>query len=80
MDAKFQQTFTEITALHQQAQRAAAFGDRALKAVAKLKSEDSWGLDPAEISGKYGARGVAIYAAANFIFECAKQGKALIPM
>jgi hypothetical protein len=80
MDAKFQKTFAEITELHQQAQRAGAFGDRALKAVQKLKSEDSWGLDPSEIAGKYGARGLAIYGAANFIFQCAKHGKSLIPM
>jgi len=80
MGNKFKQVFADITALHEQAQNAGAFGDRALKAVATLKAEDRWGLDPMEIAGKYGARGVAIYAAANFIFECAKHGKALIPV
>jgi hypothetical protein len=80
MDKTFQKTFTEITALHTKAQNGAKFGERAVKAVETLKKSDSWGLDSTEIAGKYGARAAALYGAANFIFECAMHGKALIPM
>lgn len=80
ISGKFAEVVDNIAGIHQRSQNAAKFGDRALKAVQKLRKEDSWiGLDPESTMG-CGTKGAALYAAANFAFECAKHGKALIPI
>ena len=81
ISGKFTEMVTEIAELHQRAQRGARFGEKALKAVQKLRKEDSWVGDfGAENAAGYGTKGTALYAAANFAYECAMHGKALIPV
>lgn len=71
--------FASITRLHQKTQAFAAFGDRMLDAVKKLRKEDSW-APCAESAGSGGMKAVALYSLANFMFECAEHGHALIPL
>lgn len=80
MDSSFQSLFQKITTLHKRAQQAGKFGDRALKATQKLRKEDSWGPVDAESTLDMGKHAISAYAVANFIFQCAYQGKALIPL
>jgi hypothetical protein len=68
----------ELTELHRRARNAAAFAEKAKKAVARLKREDSWTGGIAETLTGLGTKGVAIYGAVNFIYACATAGKALI--
>jgi hypothetical protein len=80
MDEKLKEMMGQVTDLHRKSQNCAAFGERALKAAQKLRKEDSWTAGLAEKGGNLGSKGVALYAVANFIFECASHGKALIPI
>ncbi|GGC38690.1 hypothetical protein GCM10011504_16390 [Siccirubricoccus deserti] len=68
----------ELAELCRRARNAAAFSERAKKAVAKLKREDSWTGGLAERLTGLGTKGVAVYGAVNFIYACATAGKALI--
>lgn len=80
MEVAIEDFFTKISTLHKDAQRYGDFGDRALAAAKKLKSADSWSAGlTADVSG-LGTKGTALYAAANFIYQCANAGKSLIPI
>jgi hypothetical protein len=68
----------ELNELFRRAKNAAAFSEKAKKAAAKLKREDSWTGGLAETLTGLGAKGVAIYGAVNFIYACANAGKTLI--
>jgi hypothetical protein len=70
----------ELAELYRRAKNASAFAERAKKAVARLKREDSWTGGLAETLTDLGAKGVAIYGAVNFIYACATAGKALIAL
>lgn len=77
MEDSFKTLFDEITQVHAKAQRCAKFGERALKATQKLRAEDSWAAGT-ETSLGLGSKGVAVYALANFVLECAKHGTTLL--
>ncbi len=80
MQKAFEKTFEEITDLHRKSTNCAKFGDRALKAAQKLRKEDSWtAAAAADVTGM-GSKGIAIYALANFVTECAKHGTSLLAM
>lgn len=78
MDDTFTKLFTEITDLHKKSQNCAHFGERCLKQVEKLRNEDSWSSGGAETTVGIGAKGAALFALANFGYECAKQGATLL--
>jgi hypothetical protein len=66
--------------MDKRSQNTATCGERFLKSAQKLRKEDSWGpIDP-EKSLDMGKYGVAAYSIANFIFQCCKEGKSLIPL
>jgi hypothetical protein len=69
--------FEKISELHRQTKRCVRFAAAAMKAVKKLKAEDSW-LGTTETAGGVGTKGVAIYALANFCLACADHGNQLI--
>jgi hypothetical protein len=71
---------TDLADLARKVKAASAFLGRVRKAVAALKSKDSWTAGLTETLTGMGSKGVALYAAANFIYQCANAGKALIPM
>jgi len=71
--------FTTITRLHKRAQACAEFGEGVLESVKKLRKEDSWVPYAESIAGG-GAKAVAIYGLANFMFACAEHGQSLIPL
>lgn len=71
--------FAEIAELHARTKRCARFAAAAMKAVKKLKAEDSW-IGTTETAGGLGTKGVAIYALANFCFACADNGKQLLSL
>jgi hypothetical protein len=71
--------FEEISELHKKTKQCARFAAAAMKAVKKLKAEDSW-LGTTETAGGVGTKGVAIYALANFCLACADHGKQLISL
>jgi hypothetical protein len=81
MQGSFDKLFSEIALLHTKTQNCATFGESALKSATKLQREDTWifGVTTEKVAGT-GTKGVAVYALANFIFECAKHGKQLIPL
>jgi hypothetical protein len=70
---------TEIADLHAKTKRCARFADASMKAVKKLKAEDSW-IGNTETAGGLGSKGVALYALANFCFACAENGKQLMSL
>ena len=70
---------TELADLHGKAKRCARFAEAAMKAVKKLKAEDSW-IGNTETAGGVGSKGVALYALANFCFACAEHGKQLVSL
>lgn len=72
--------FEELADLHRRAQAATAFAERSRAAIDKLKKEDTWTAGITATSAGWGSKGVALFALANFIHECAKQGKSLIPL
>jgi hypothetical protein len=78
MEDTFTKLFAEITDLHKKSQNCAHFGERSLKAVEKLRKEDSWSGGAAETTVGIGAKGAALFALANFSYECAKQGATLL--
>jgi len=79
MAAAIDDLFTAITRLHKKAQACAGFGEGVLEAVKTLRKEDAW-APYAESGAGGGAKAVAIYGLANFMFACAEHGHALIPL
>lgn len=79
MDKTVTKLFDEIGDLHKKTKQCARFAAAAMKAVKKLKAEDSW-LGTTETAGGVGTKGVAIYALANFCLACADHGKQLISL
>jgi hypothetical protein len=80
MATVIQEFFEKITALHKEAQAYGDLGDKALASVKKLLSADSWSAGLTSSAAGIGTKATAAYAAANFIFQCASAGKALIPL
>jgi uncharacterized protein Yka (UPF0111/DUF47 family) len=80
MDGHVEKLFAEIKKVHDDSQKAGKFGDRALKAVQKLKREDSWTAGLTADATNLGSRAIAVYSLANFCFQCASHGKSLIPI
>lgn len=78
MDEAFQKLFTEVADLHKKSQKCAHFGERSLKTVEKLRKEDSWSSGAAETATGMGTKGAALFALANFGYECAKHGATLL--
>jgi hypothetical protein len=72
--------FKKISTLHKDAQAYAAIGERALTAAQKLKQSDQWSAGLTATSSGIGTKGTAVYAAANFAYQCANAGKSLIPI
>ena len=79
MNKTVTRVFDEIAELHKKTKQCARFAAAAMKAVKKLKAEDSW-LGTVETAGGVGTKGVAIYALANFCLACADHGKQLISL
>jgi phage shock protein A len=79
LDEGVQKLVAEVANLHKDALKASNFGDRALKAVQKLKREDSWTAGTVADSTNWSSRTMAVYSLANFCYECAKNGAKLIP-
>ncbi len=80
MDGHVEKLFAEIKKVHDDSQKAGKFGDRALKAVQKLKREDAWTAGLTADATNLGSRAIAVYSLANFCFQCASHGKSLIPI
>jgi len=70
----------DLADLARKVRAASAFFEKVKKAVAALKSKDSWTAGLSETLTGMGAKGIALYSAANFIYQCANAGKALIPL
>ena len=79
LNAAIEKYFSEISAMHKKAQEYGDFGDKCLAATKRLKSEDTW-VAGSSTCANCSVRGVALYGAANFVFQCALAGKSLIPI
>jgi chromosome segregation ATPase len=80
MNTKLTELMKGVADMHRRAQNAAGFGDRCLKAIKKLRKEDSWSAGLTADVGGVSNKAVVLFALANFIFEAAKHGKSLIPI
>jgi hypothetical protein len=80
MQKGFEDMFAAITDIHGKSQNAARFGQRVLLAAQKLRKEDSWTATAAADVTGLGTKGVALYALANFLTECAKHGTTLLAL
>lgn len=71
-----QDLFKELQELHQRVKRCIKFAENVMKAIKKLKDEDSWAAK-FEAAGGMTTKGVAVVALVNFIVACADHGKTL---
>jgi phage shock protein A len=79
MNKTVKSLFDDIAEMHKNTKKCTRFSDAAMKAVKKLKAEDSW-IGTTETGGSVGSKGVAIYALANFCLACADNGKQLLSL
>jgi hypothetical protein len=69
----------ELQELHAKVKKCIKFAENVMKAIKKLKDEDSW-VAKLEAAGGLTGKGVAILALVNFMVECADHGKTIVQL